>query len=118
MITIKDSDYWGTKASALVVTVNTVGVMGKGIALEFRELFPKMYYEYKKLRCRGAIATGHMWVYIENNPLIICFPTKQYWRNPSKIEWIDEGLEDLKLTIKLYGIKSINIPALGCSMVA
>lgn len=105
-------------AEALVNTVNTVGVMGKGIALMFRQAFPENYERYRAAAGRGEIRTGEMFV-VETSQLvgprwIINFPTKQHWKNPSRLEWIERGLAELRRVIKEYGIRSIAIPPLGC----
>ncbi|OKP02747.1 type II toxin-antitoxin system antitoxin DNA ADP-ribosyl glycohydrolase DarG [Xenorhabdus eapokensis] len=102
---------------ALVNTVNTVGVMGKGIALMFKERFPLNMALYKKACNSGDVETGKIFV-TETGELvrprwIVNFPTKQHWRSPSKMEWIVEGLSDLKDWIVKNNIKSIAIPPLG-----
>jgi O-acetyl-ADP-ribose deacetylase (regulator of RNase III) len=103
---------------ALVNTVNTVGVMGKGIALAFKLRFPENFEAYAKACRAGIVQTGHMFVH-EDGDLsgprwIINFPTKKHWRDPTRIEWIVSGLADLKLVLRAKGIRSVAIPALGC----
>lgn len=102
---------------ALVNTVNTVGVMGKGIALMFKERFAKNMQEYSKACKAKEVQTGKMFV-TETAELmgpkwIVNFPTKQHWRSASKLEWVVDGLEDLKLFIIENKVKSIAIPPLG-----
>ncbi|WP_058556468.1 macro domain-containing protein [Thiohalocapsa sp. ML1] len=104
-------------AEALVNTVNTVGVMGKGIALMFKERFPKNMEEYARACKAEQVQTGKMFV-TETGELmgprwIVNFPTKRHWRHPSKMEWISEGLEDLKAFIQRTGVQSIALPPLG-----
>lgn len=104
---------------ALVNTVNTVGVMGKGIALQFRKAFPNEYFkDYKKACENGELELGKVHIYhlssISNPKYIINFPTKKHWRAKSKIENIESGLENLVAVIKDRDIKSIAIPPLGC----
>src|SRR3954451_17650446 len=89
---------------ALVNTVNTVGIMGKGIALMFKEAFPANYREYEAASKCGDIRTGEM--FVTERPLIlgaprwiINFPTKQHWRGKARIEWIKDGLEDLRRVV-------------------
>ncbi len=106
------------QAEALVNTVNEVGVMGKGIALMFRERFPENARLYSEACKAGQVQIGQMFV-AENRALvgprwIINFPTKRHWRSPSKLEWIREGLKDLVRVIQDKGIRSIAIPPLGC----
>ncbi|TXH78893.1 MAG: Appr-1-p processing protein [Thiothrix sp.] len=102
---------------ALVNTVNTVGVMGKGIALMFKERFPKNMEQYSRACKGGLVETGRMFI-TETDELmgakwIINFPTKQHWRSPSKIEWIIDGLQDLRRFIIENRVSSIAIPPLG-----
>lgn len=106
-----------SNADALVNTVNTVGVMGKGIALMFKERYAKNMVEYVKACKAKQVRTGKVFV-TETGELmgpkwIVNFPTKQHWRSPSKIEWIDQGLDDLKHFITTNHVKSIAIPPLG-----
>jgi O-acetyl-ADP-ribose deacetylase (regulator of RNase III) len=115
MITYKKGDLLNDNAAALVNTVNCVGVMGKGIALQFKNKYPANYRIYKKACDEGRVCTGKMHVVCFHNLVIINFPTKEDWRNPSKLEWVEEGLQQLAKVIKMHRIKSIAIPALGCS---
>lgn len=118
MIQILTGDLLKSDAEALVNTVNTVGVMGKGIALQFKEAFPynnKVYIETCK---RKELEPGKLLsVWDENllygKKLIVNFPTKTHWRQPSKYEYIEEGLTALREEIKNKKIKSIAIPPLG-----
>jgi O-acetyl-ADP-ribose deacetylase (regulator of RNase III) len=105
------------KAEALVNTVNTVGVMGKGIALMFKEAFPENFNAYEAACRKKQVKVGHMFV-TERQALIgpkwiINFPTKEHWRGNSKMAWIEDGLEDLKRVIAENKIRSIAIPPLG-----
>ncbi len=103
---------------AVVNTVNTVGVMGKGIALMFKERFPKNYREYVAASKNGAIQIGNMFVSatdeLSGPRWVINFPTKKHWRHPTKIEWVREGLVALRDVIRDKQITSIAIPPLGC----
>jgi len=104
-------------AEALVNTVNTVGVMGKGIALMFKERFPKNMAAYARACKAKEVVTGKMFI-TETGELmgpkwVVNFPTKRHWRHPSKMEWIVEGLDDLKAFIVDHHVKSIAIPPLG-----
>jgi O-acetyl-ADP-ribose deacetylase (regulator of RNase III) len=105
------------KAEALVNTVNTVGVMGKGIALMFKEAFPENFKAYEAACKKKEVKVGHMFV-TEREALIgpkwiINFPTKAHWRGDSKMVWIENGLVDLKRVIAENRIRSIAIPPLG-----
>jgi O-acetyl-ADP-ribose deacetylase (regulator of RNase III) len=105
---------------AFVNTVNTVGVMGKGVALQFKIAYPQMFKEYQKACKLGRVQIGRMLVYqnnvISNSKFIINFPTKQHWKQDSKIEFIREGLVSLRDVISSNKIKSIALPPLGCGM--
>ncbi|MBL7139258.1 MAG: macro domain-containing protein [Bacteroidales bacterium] len=118
MIIYKTGNLLDSDAEALVNTVNTVGIMGKGIALQFREAFPENYKQYKKAVEANEITIGHVFVTqlstIEGIRYIINFPTKTHWKSPSRIEYIREGLQDLKKVINSLSIRSIALPPLGC----
>lgn len=106
------------EAEALVNTVNTVGVMGKGIALQFRQAFPENYNFYRKACEHKEMQPGRMLVFVTGkltNPrYIINFPTKRHWKGKTKIEDIKDGLRDLIEVIKSREINSIAVPPLGC----
>ncbi len=106
------------KAEALVNTVNTVGVMGKGIALMFKETFPENFRRYAAACKRGEVRVGEMFGSegpgLHGPRWIINFPTKEHWRNRTRVEWIRDGLVDLRRVIEDERIRSIAIPPLGC----
>lgn len=107
-----------SKADALVNTVNTVGVMGKGIALQFKKYYPKNYKEYKKACDNRQLKIGQLLITTDHNVLsgtktIINFPTKIHWRNPSKYEYIEKGVTELKSFLIDTNTKSVAIPPLG-----
>lgn len=117
MITYTKGNLLEAPVEALVNTVNTVGVMGKGIALMFKERFAKNMEEYSKACKENRVVTGKMFV-TETGELmgprwIVNFPTKQHWRAKSKMEWITEGLQDLRQFIIDNQVQSIAIPPLG-----
>lgn len=119
MIEFTKGDLLTSNAQALVNTVNTVGVMGKGIALHFKEMFPYNFSVYAEACKRGEMEPGKMLVVKDSNlelgeRLIINFPTKIHWRQPSRYEYIEAGLKDLVRVIQDYGVDSIAIPPLGC----
>ena len=99
------------EAEALVNTVNTVGVMGKGIALQFKKAFPENFKAYKKACDAAKVKPGHMFVYdqggIHEPRYIINFPTKRHWRGKSRIEDIESGLEALVSEIRSREIRSV-----------
>ena len=106
------------EAEALVNTVNTVGIMGKGIALQFKERFPMNFKIYSDACKKGEMQVGKMLVVKESTlngeKLIINFPTKTEWFKKSNYSYIEDGLKDLARVIVQYQIKSIAIPPLGC----
>lgn len=116
IIYYEDKDIFLTKVYALVNPVNTVGIMGKGLALQFKERYPDNYESYRESAVKGEIKIGEMFVTKHNSTYIINFPTKKHYKNPSKIEYIKEGLIDLVRVIEKHKIKSIAIPALGCGL--
>jgi O-acetyl-ADP-ribose deacetylase (regulator of RNase III) len=103
---------------AVVNTVNTVGVMGKGIALMFKERFPENNKAYEAACRAGEVRVGGMFVTagmeLGGPRWIINFPTKENWRNPTKLEWVASGLSALKEEIVKKGIRSLALPPLGC----
>ena len=118
MIEIRTDNLIAAKAEALVNTVNCVGIMGKGIALQFRLAFPDNFLAYQKACRAGEVQTGRMFVFfrqtLEAPHYLINFPTKQDWRSKSKIKDIESGLKALVEEIKQRDIRSIAIPPLGC----
>ena len=118
MIELQHGDLLKTDAEALVNTVNTVGVMGKGIALQFRQAFPANYQAYRKACEKGEVQIGKMFVFATGQltppRLIINFPTKTNWRSKSRLEDIVTGLNSLIAVIQSEGITSIALPPLGC----
>ncbi|MBX2930288.1 MAG: macro domain-containing protein [Saprospiraceae bacterium] len=118
MITYKTGNLLAAQVEALVNTVNTVGVMGKGIALQFREQFPENYKQYRAAVKNGELHTGKMFVTemqrMDQLRYIINFPTKQHWKAPSQMAYIREGLHDLRRVLIEKNIRSVAIPPLGC----
>lgn len=107
-----------SQAQALVNTVNTIGVMGKGIALQFKKAYPNNYKAYVKACQNNNIKIGKMFVTIDSNTasgekIIVNFPTKTDWRKPSEYKYIEDGLDSLAEVIRERQIKSIAIPPLG-----
>lgn len=102
-----------SKCEVFVNTVNCVGIMGAGIALEFKLRYPVMYEKYKKLCDAGKLRPGNLWLYKTTTRSVLNFPTKDHWRDPSRVEYLEMGLEKLAITYKEKGIKSIALPLLG-----
>lgn len=116
-ITYTQGNLLDAPVEALVNTVNTVGVMGKGIALMFKERFPANMHAYAKACKQGGVVTGQVFV-TETGELmgprwVVNFPTKQHWRGNSRMEWIEQGLLDLRRFIVENDVRSIALPPLG-----
>lgn len=113
-------DLLAADAEALVNPVNCVGVMGAGLALQFKQAHPAMFEAYRVACQVGQVRPGRVFVHREAMPAgtryIINFPTKRHFREPSRIEDIDAGLGDLARVVRELGIRSIAIPALGCGL--
>jgi len=108
-----------SSAEALINTVNTVGVMGKGIALQFKQAFPHNFEIYKQACLNGSLKTGKILAVKDNElllgeRLIINFPTKQHWKMPSEYRYIESGLTALVAYLQQNPVKSLAMPALGC----
>ena len=120
MINFMSGNILHADTEAIVNTVNCVGVMGRGIALQFKKAWPDNFKEYEKACREGEVRPGKMFVYktkqLANPHYIINFPTKRHWRHNSRLEDIQAGLRDLENVIKIYNIRSIAIPPLGAGL--
>jgi O-acetyl-ADP-ribose deacetylase (regulator of RNase III) len=119
MITTGAGNLLTVQADALVNTVNTVGVMGKGVALQFKQAFPDNFREYVAACQRGDVRIGRMFVTrtgMLQPSIIINFPTKRHWRGPARLADIEAGLRDLVRVIEAERIASIALPPLGCGL--
>lgn len=121
---IENGNIFNSRCQTLVNPVNCVGVMGAGLALEFKRKFPKMFKEYQQ-HCKDKemlpgrpilYNTGKRFIQYDKyiDRLVLCFPTKDHWRNPSILHYITDGLNYIKDNYKILGITSIAFPALGC----
>ncbi|RWF24030.1 MAG: Appr-1-p processing protein [Mesorhizobium sp.] len=119
-VTFKTGDMFEERAEAIVNTVNCVGVMGKGVALEFKRRWPDNFRAYKRLCDRHQLRPGKVYVHHEGDMLsggrrfLINFPTKDHWRAKSKLEYIEDGLVDFVAQIEQLRIKTVVMPPLGC----
>lgn len=120
MIEFRQDNIFTADAEALVNTVNCVGVMGRGIALQFRKAFPENFAAYKAACDRGEVRPGKLCIYalgqLTNPRYIINFPTKDHWKGNSRIEYIDSGLKELVEAVRQLNVHSIAIPPLGCGL--
>lgn len=110
-----NSSIFDSTCQTLVNTVNCVGVMGRGLALEFKRRYPKMYAYYLRMCKRGLLRPGKLLLYKESTPWILNFPTKDHWKYPSNLKYIELGLSEFANTYKKHGISSIAFPELGTS---
>ena len=117
MITYQRGNLLEDDAQALVNTVNTVGAMGKGIALQFKQRFPANFVAYAQGCKLGQMQTGRMFVSepgeLTGPRWLVNFPTKQHWRDPSRLEWVVDGLQDLRGFLMSNAVQSIALPGLG-----
>lgn len=114
MIIYVAGNLFDSPAEVLVNTVNTVGVMGKGIAKEFKAIYPEMFSQYQKLCENRQFLVGTLWLYKSPHKWVLNFPTKEHWRQPSTVEYVKAGLEKFAETYADLGIHNIAFPALGC----
>lgn len=111
----KNQNIFKSKTDAIVNTVNCVGVMGAGLAKEFRKRYPEMFKDYRKKCEDNKIEIGKLSVFKTLDRLIINFPTKKHWKNNSRLEWIEAGLKYFVKNYKKWNITSVAFPQLGTS---
>lgn len=122
------TDMLKNKSQVIINTVNCVGVMGKGLALAYKQQYPEMFQDYRtvcykdgntadaKGQGKGELRPGNIYVYpLGNGRYIFNIPTKEHWRNPSKVEYVEKGLDALVQLINKLGIESVAVPKLGCA---
>lgn len=114
MLKYVQGDLFTSPAKVLVNTVNTQGVMGKGIAFTFKKAYPDMFKKYQKYCEQKAIDIGKLWLYKSPNKWVLNFPTKREWRKKSEYEYIELGLKKFVDSYQTKGITSIAFPKLGC----
>ena len=115
MITEHIGNIFDSDAQTLIVTVNTVGDMGAGIAKEARLRFPEMAAAYRQQCESGRLTIGRLWLWRYSEPWILCFPTKKHWRHPSRLSYVEAGLEKLVATYQDREITSLAMPHLGAA---
>jgi O-acetyl-ADP-ribose deacetylase (regulator of RNase III) len=114
-------DIFASGAEVLVNTVNCVGVMGKGLALEVKQRFPKVFEDYRYACGCGLVAPGRVFVSAtgllppEGPRFVVNLPTKRHWREPSRLDDVRSGLVSLAEVLPALGVASVSIPALGCA---
>ncbi len=114
MINYYEGTVFNTSAKTIVNTVNCVGVMGAGIALEFKLRFPEMYEDYKKKCNKNLVRIGRPYIYSHSDNLwILNFPTKKHWKNMSKLDWIESGLKYFRNNYDNVEMETVAFPKLG-----
>lgn len=112
---IKNSNIFNSQCQTLVNTINCVGVMGKGLALEMKNRYPEMFSLYQDFCNKQLIDIGKLWIYKSDDKWILNFPTKKHWKNNSEYEYIEAGMKKFVETYKEKGITTIAFPMLGCN---
>lgn len=114
MIEYIEGNIFDSPAQVIVNTVNTVGVMGKGIALEFKNRYPQMFEKYKIACEKKMLTIGKLMLVSAPDHMLLLFPTKENWRYPSKLSYIEQGLKRFCDYYAQRGITSVAFPKLGC----
>lgn len=114
MLIYRRSSLLESPAQTLVNTVNCVGVMGKGLAHAFKKREPAMFKAYQRICDQQALVPSKLWLWRGEPGWVLNFPTKVHWRNPSKIEWLEQGLEKFVSAYAEQGITEVSFPRLGC----
>jgi O-acetyl-ADP-ribose deacetylase (regulator of RNase III) len=114
MITYIENNIFSSPAQVLTNTVNCVGVMGKGLALEFKNRHPAMFGDYKRRCDRGEVRPGFPYLWEDDRVQVLNFPTKRHWRDDSRLEDIEAGLQYLAAHYKDMGVYTLALPQLGC----
>jgi len=114
MLVYLRTDLFTSPAQTLINTVNTIGIMGKGIAKAFKERYPEMFRLYREYCEKGEFQTGNLMLWRGPDRWVLNFPTKTTWRLPSEIEYIESGLRRFVETYEELGVTSASFPPLGC----
>ncbi len=115
MIIYKTGNIFDSTMQTMVIPVNTVGIMGAGLAFQAKKMYPEMYWEYRKACKSYELVIGHLFVYgVSGARKILCFPTKRHWKNLSRLKDIEKGLECFGRIYQDAGITSIAFPKIGC----
>jgi len=116
MITYKTGNIFNSSAQVITNTINCVGVMGKGLALAYKNKFPEMYNDYKQKCNEGQVKAGQPYLWENDQVQVLNFPTKRHWKQASLLEDVEEGLKYLASNYSDMGISSIALPPLGCGL--
>ena len=116
MIKYVKGDIFNSQMETIVNPVNCVGVMGKGLALEYKRRYPALFLSYKSACARKLIIPGRVYVSRQRDKKVLLFPTKDHWKDPSKYEYIDSGLSYFAKNYKDLNIQSCAFPRIGCGL--
>ncbi len=117
MISYPTTSLFKSRLQTLVNPVNTVGIMGKGLALQFKRRYPAMFKRYKRFCDEGLLTVGRLDLYLAHGDhWVLNFPTKEHWKDPSRLEWIDAGLKKLAESYESKSITGLALPELGCGL--
>ncbi len=109
---IQEGDLLRDEADLLVVPVNVVGVMGGGLAKSFADVFPQVLKPYRAACLSGALVVGSVW----RHGRLLCLPTKQHWKDPSKLSYVVKGVDAMDRYCQEHNIRSVAVPKLGCGL--
>ena len=116
MIRYVKGNIFNSQMETIVNPVNCVGVMGKGLALEYKKRYPALFLSYKSACARNLIIPGRVYVSRQQDKKVLLFPTKDHWKDPSKYEYIDSGLSYFAKNYKDLNIQSCAFPRIGCGL--
>lgn len=114
MLTFLSTSLLTSGVQTIVNPVNTVGAMGKGLAAELKKRDPEMFKRYRELCRAGSFHVGQLWLWKGPDQWVLSFPTKEHWRDPSQLSYIQAGLEKFVESYQERGITEIAFPRLGC----
>jgi O-acetyl-ADP-ribose deacetylase (regulator of RNase III) len=116
LVTFVKGNIFQSPAQVLTNPVNCVGIMGKGVAIEFKNRFPQLFSDYQQRCAKGQVIPGKPYLWEDDSNQILNFPTKRHWRDKSLLQDIEDGLKHLASSYEQLGIQSIAMPALGCGL--
>ena len=116
MLHIVHDDLFDSPAECLTNPVNTIGVLGKGLALQFKQRFPALEQPYRAACRSGQLSTIQPWLWHSGHQYVLCFATKTDWRLPSRLDYIERGLQYIWKNASTYPFKTLSLPLLGCGL--
>ncbi len=116
MVTYTEGNIFESSAQVITNPINCVGVMGKGLALQFKQKYPQMFADYKARCAKREVKLGEPYLWDDEYVQILNFPTKDQWQQKSKLSYIEDGLKFIAENYTLLGIHSLALPPLGCGL--